>query len=424
MRWIYTVLGYCLIPFALIKLLWRSFTDKAYRQHWSERFGFVDMPHASSPIIWVHAVSVGETIGIQPLLEALLKEYPHYQLWVTNGTITGRARTQALFADRVHTSYAPYDTPFVTDRFLKRVHPVLVLIMETEVWPNWMASCHAKKIPVILVNARLSEKSFLRYQKFAFLFQDAWRSFAQILAQAPLDAERIIKLGVDAKRVHVVGNLKYNLTLPKNFPQKIQQWQPLLPHAPIWVTASTHPGEEEMLVSVFRAVKEKYPNALWILVPRHPDRAGNISRLIEEKGWRSQLRSRYNPDMKIPIETDVFIVDVIGELLLFYALAQVAFVGGSFVRVGGHNILEAAAAGVVITCGPIMFNFATIFAQFKREHALIACDTIEALTEQTLLLLSDKRLRDQYREAAQKCFVEQQHALESHMKYIAAHLVS
>ncbi len=417
LRWIYTALVYCLLPLALLKLLWQGRKNKAYRHHWNERFGFVH-PAPAVPIIWVHAVSVGETIAIHPLIEALLKKYPTHKIWLTNGTINGRKRTEALFGDRVFCSYAPYDTPSIIQRFLKRANPRLVLIMETEVWINWMHALTQKNIPVLLVNARLSEKSYQRYHRFIKFFQNAWQSFAMIAAQSSQDASRFKQLGVAPKRIQVVGNLKYNLILSPHLSEQVQVWQGHIPHSKIWVTASTHHNEEEQLLPIFAALKRQEKNSLWVLIPRHPERVQAVKALCEAQGWTVQPRSQCGKVPSAIISSDILLVDTMGELLLFYALAQVVFVGGSLIEKGGHNILEAAAVGATITCGPSMFNFAVVLEQFKKAHAIIQCQHIAELTQQTLKLFEDQTTREKMSAAAKACFEADQAALPKHVALI------
>lgn len=416
-RWIYTILVHLLLPVALLKLLWRSRQNKAYGQHWNERFGFVRL-NTSEKIIWIHAVSVGETIAIRPLVDALLVQYPTHKILLTHGTINGRIRAEALFGDKVLHSYAPYDLPFMVDQFLKNVQPVLVLIMETEVWPNWMRALKLQEIPVILVNARLSERSYRRYARFSGLFRKVWQSFTMIAAQAAPDANRYVLLGVEEKKVQVAGNLKYNLKLSDSLFAQIEVWRKKIEAPQVWIAASTHPGEEVQLLKVYAELKKTYPQLLWILVPRHPERAQSIEKLCQDASWQVLLRSELGAAPLETIRTDILLVDTIGELLLFYALAQVAFVGGSFISQGGHNILEPAALGTAITCGPWMFNFSTMLEQFKNACALIQCDDLNVLIRQTLTLFAEEPLRLKYIEAAKKCFSEEQQALPNHLALI------
>lgn len=415
-RCCYNGLLRCIIPFVLFRYLWRSRRNKSYRQHFAERFGFVEPQAASAKIIWVHAVSVGETIAIRPLVEALLQQYPDHKIWLTNGTINGRARTEAFFGQRVLNSYAPYDLPGATHRFIERVHPVLTLIMETEIWPNWLQILHEKNIPVVLVNARLSEKSYLAYKKYQFLFAPVWQQFSLIAAQAESDAARYQQLGVLPAQLTITGNLKYHLLLPDNLSQQVQVWRQVLPEVPTWITASVHLGEVPQLVKTFAALKKVYPKLLWLLVPRHPEQAETIKKLCAE--WSVTLRSTLGKVPAAPITSDILLVDAIGELFLFYSLAQVAFVGGSFIAHGGHNILEPAAVGTAITCGPSTYNFSAIIAQFQKAQAVLICDDAESLATQTLALFADAALRAQYVQAAKSCFTEHAQVLSLYLSLL------
>lgn len=418
LRYCYNGLLRCIIPFVLLRYLWRSRKNKAYRQHFAERFGFVATAAEETKIIWVHVVSVGETIAIRPLVEALLKNYPEHKIWLTNTTINGRARTEALFGNRVLNSYAPYDLPSVTRRFIKRVHPVLTLIMETEVWPNWMDILHEKNIPVVLVNARLSEKSYRQYKKYQWLFASVWQKFSLIAAQAESDAARYAKLGVRSEQLSVTGNLKYHLLLPDNLAAQVNAWRPFLPAVPTWITASIHPGELPPLLETFAALKKNDSSVFWILVPRHPEHAEAIKKLCVAEGWSVTLRSQVGTIPAAPINTDILLVDAIGELFLFYSLAQVAFVGGSFIEHGGHNILEPAAVGTVITCGPSMYNFSAMIEQFQAAHAVLLCADAKSLATETSALFADASLRQNYIQAAKGCFAKHERVLEIYLSLI------
>ena len=418
LRHCYNGLLRCIIPFVWLRYLWRSRKNKAYRQHFSERFGFVSAQPEEAKIIWVHAVSVGETISIRPLIEALLKQYPEHKIWITNGTMSGRARTEALFGHRVLNSYAPYDLPSATRRFIQRVHPVLTLIMETEVWPNWMRVLHEKNTPVILVNARLSEKSYRQYKKYQQIFAGVWQAFSLIAAQAESDAARYEKLGVRSNQLSVAGNLKYHLLLPENLAVQVKIWRPFLPSAPTWITASIHLGELPQLLETFAALKKNNPNLFWILVPRHPERAEAIKKACVAEGWSVTLRSQVGAIPSAPINTDILLVDAIGELFLFYSLAQVAFVGGSLIEHGGHNILEPAAVGTVITCGPSMYKFSAMLAQFQAAHAVLVCADAKSLAADTSTLFAGAALRNQYIQAAQGCFAQHEKVLDVYLSLI------
>ncbi|MCD6047773.1 MAG: 3-deoxy-D-manno-octulosonic acid transferase [Gammaproteobacteria bacterium] len=418
-RWFYTFLVYVIfLPLALLKLFWRSKKNKAYRQGIAERFGFISIP-SDLPVIWVHAVSVGETIAIRPLIDALLQKYPNYRILLTNGTITGRHRAEALFGNRLLYSYAPYDVPQIIKRFLFRVKPALVLIMETELWLNWMYVLKSPHIPVMLVNGRLSERSYHSYQRFACLFKPAWQAFTLIAAQGEPDAKRYALLGVESARIHVTGNLKYNFTLAPNLTAEVAAWRQVIVTSQIWLAASTHETEEQKLLIVFKALKEQYPEMLWILVPRHPERIAEVKKLCISEGWSVVLRSEYAATPQQTIAADILLVDTMGELPLFYALADVAFVAGSLVsNKGGHNILEAAAVGTPIMVGPSMFNFATILSAFKDANAIIQCQDLASLTQQTLNLFKDKVLREQLSANAKVCFEQNQESLPKHLALI------
>ncbi|MGA7800867.1 MAG: lipid IV(A) 3-deoxy-D-manno-octulosonic acid transferase [Gammaproteobacteria bacterium] len=354
MRFLYTTVLYLLTPLVLIRLAVRGVRAPAYWQRWSERFGFVPRLQGERPL-WVHAVSVGEVQAALPLVRALRERYPARPLLVTTSTPTGAARVQALFDDDVYHLYLPYDLPDAVARFLTRTRPRIALIMETEVWPNLFRGCRRRGIPLLMVNARLSERSAAGYRKLARLTRQTLADVTAVAAHAAQDAERLKSLGAPAERVQVTGNIKFDVRLP---PSLLEQAAALRRQCgtdrPVWIAASTHEGEDEQVLAAFEVVRSRLPETLLILVPRHPERFTRVTALCKRAGYRTVARSQ---DVPCNAQTDVFVGDTMGELPLFYAAADVAFVGGSLVPSGGHNPLEPAAVGVATLFGPNMFNF-------------------------------------------------------------------
>ncbi len=352
MRFFYTLLLYLAIPVILARLYWRSRRVPEYRRRWAERFGiFPYFP--KSGCIWIHAVSVGETRAARPLVYALKTHYPDLPLLITTTTPTGSRQVQREWSTTVWHVYAPFDLPDAVARFLVRTRPRLAIIMETELWPNLYYACFSKKIPVVLANARLSERSAQRYQKISGLTARMLAHTTLIAAQTEADAVRFQMLG--APHVNVTGNLKYELTLPAGLLEQGRALrQTLGAHRPVLVAASTHDGEEELLLDALAKLHHHLPQILLLLVPRHPERCKAVAALCLRRGLRLVKRSENRP---CELATDVFLGDTMGELLLFYAAADVAFVGGSLVPVGGHNILEPATLGLPVLFGKHIFHF-------------------------------------------------------------------
>ncbi|MDG4595253.1 MAG: lipid IV(A) 3-deoxy-D-manno-octulosonic acid transferase [Candidatus Contendobacter sp.] len=353
LRLLYTGLLYLALPLALLRLYWRGRRDAGYRQRWTERLGFV--PSAGpTGCLWLHAVSVGETRAALPLIRALLNRYPGLPLLVTTTTLTGSRQVRAALGDQVQHVYAPYDVPGAVARFLRRTRPRLAVIMETELWPNLLRQCAVARIPVLVANARLSERSARGYARMGGLTAAMLRDITLVAAQAEADAERFRALG--ALRVEVTGNLKYDLTPPDDLPERgwrlRREW--LGENRPVWIAASTHAGEDELVLDAFARLRARWPELLLFLVPRHPERFDAVAALCRQRGFSMIRRSEQR---SCAPNTAVFLGDSMGELLLFYAAADLAFVGGSLVPIGGHNVLEPALLGLPVLFGSHMFNF-------------------------------------------------------------------
>lgn len=360
MRRFYTILLYLALPLALLRLYWRGRQTPAYRQRWWERLAwFPSLPAAEC--LWLHAVSLGEVRAALPLIRALQVRYPQYPLLVTTTTPTGSRQVREALGDTVFHVYAPYDLPPIVARFLARTRPRQVIIMETELWPNWFAACAQRGIPLIVANARLSVRSARRYAWVRRLVRPLLRQATLIAAQTASDADRFRVLG--APRVVVMGNLKYDLALPEGLAEQGRVLRRQLgEHRPVWIAASTHAGEEERVLEAFEILRRYWPDLLLLLVPRHPERFAVVDDRCRRRGWAVAQRSTGE---RCTATTEVFLGDSLGELLLFYAAADVAFVGGSLVPVGGHNVLEPAALAVPVVVGPHTFNFTEVVAELR-----------------------------------------------------------
>lgn len=390
MRILYSILFYLALPYIFLRLLWRSRNAPDYRKRWLERLGFC--PHETSQCVWVHAVSLGETIAAVPFIKALKKRYPDLPLLVTNMTPTGAARVKAVFGNTVLQSYVPYDLPDAVLRFLKRTNPSIAIIMETELWPNLVAECKKREIPLMIANARLSEKSAKGYQRVASLTREMLANVTIIAAQAEADAERFIALGAPRECVKITGNLKFDLELPADLPAKSAVLRTQLGmDRLIWIAASTHPGEDEIIFNAHKRILEKINNALLILVPRHPERFEAMTELSKQQGFETARRSLNQP---VTEKTQVYVSDTMGEMMLMYSVCDVAFVGGSFVPVGGHNMLEPAVLSKPILTGPHLFNFSEISEMLFKANGMIKVENANQLAEEVVKFFSDKDYRE------------------------------
>ena len=372
LRVAYSLLFYLMIPAILVRLIYRSLKAPAYRDRWGERFGYAPNEpgqRISAPTIWIHAVSVGETQASQPLVEALLANRPSHAIVITTMTPTGSERVKALFGDRVHHAYLPYDLPGAMAKFIRSIDPSLLIIMETELWPNMLhytrrAGCHC-----ILVNARLSEKSARGYARFAALTRQMLRNLDVIATQGEKDAERFIKLGADGDRVRSVGSLKFHQNQPAaqetDKPEFFHSLQDL--ERPVLIAASTREGEEEHVLRAFGRCVQETPQLLLVLVPRHPERFDAVAKLCQQNEFTIARRSL---EQSVQAESQVLLGDSMGEMPHYFALADIAFVGGSLVDTGCHNVLEPAALGLPVLVGPSQFNFQTICELLEEEGRL------------------------------------------------------
>ena len=367
---VYKFLLYLLLPFTALKLLWRARKQAEYLQHWRERYGFYCTP-INKPVIWLHCVSVGETRAATPLVKALLKQYPNHQILLTHTTPTGRATSEQLFGDNVQRVYLPYDVPFAVHGFLRHFKPVIGVLMETELWFNLIAACKQHNIPLLLVNARLSERSARGYAKLGKLARQGLQDLAEIAAQTQADAERLEQLG--AKQVSVAGNLKFEVIPPVDAVMQGQQLRTLLGNnRPIFLAASTREGEEAIILN---AVVE-IPNLLTVIVPRHPQRFSEVEALLKARGIQYQKRSSLQ--QVVNNETQVILGNTMGELFTYYASADICLVGGSLLPYGGQNLIEAMRMGKPVLIGEHTYNFKEVSVlALTQEAALLVKDAAE-----------------------------------------------
>jgi len=347
---IYTITLWLLLPYIFFHLFWRAIKQPEYLCHLGERFGFYS-EQTSKPVIWLHAVSVGETRAIQSLITRLQENYPQHQLLISHTTPTGRAASKQLYGNDVMRVYLPYDYPFAVKRFLNHFQPKLGILMETEIWINLILGCNRRRLPLLLLNARMSDRSMRRYYRFSGLANIALTKLTAIAAQSDDDADRLARLG--ARNVSVMGNLKFDIEPPRDMLNLGEKLRHQFGHArPILLAASTREGEEEILLDALQQCQ--IPDLLLVIVPRHPQRFAAVARLLEHRGLPFQYRS---DSLSVPKETKIILGDSMGEMFAYYAAADIAFIGGSLLPYGGQNLIEACAVGTPVLVGPHTYNF-------------------------------------------------------------------
>jgi 3-deoxy-D-manno-octulosonic-acid transferase len=398
-----------LVPLYPLRLFWRAQKAPAYRQRWLERFGLFEPPNRQDGI-WIHAVSVGEVQAISQLVGRLLDQYPQRPLLITTATPTGADRVQALFGDEVEHRYAPIDLPWVVRRYLHLFQPRLLILVETEIWPNLIYHAKQEGVPTLLANARLSVRSAQRYHRLARLTRETLRNLTLIAPHAEADAERFHTLGARPDQLEVIGSIKYDIRLPGSLLERAdvlrREWGG---QRPVWIAASTHDGEDELILQAHYRVRQVIRDALLVLVPRHPERFERVAQLVEDSGFQMVKRSEQRPCEQ---HTGVFLGDTMGELTLFIGASDAAFIGGSLVPHGGHNILEAAAQGVAVVFGPYIFNFTEISELFLQQQAAVQVESVDALAQQITQWLSDASERSRIGEAGRELVDKNRGALD------------
>jgi len=420
MRYFYTILFYLAIPFILLRLFWRSIKAPTYRLRWRERFALYNKSYPQN-VIWFHAVSLGECEALFPLIKQLLKQHPTSKVLITTTTPTGSARVKAVMQESVIHVYLPYDIPDAICRFMRCFKPKMAVIMETEIWPNLYIACGKRGTPLYIINARLSEKSERGYQKIPSLIHPALAQVSLIATQTEDDAKRFISIGADNAKVKSLGNIKFDVEVSQEILEQGKQIKnDLFRGRFVWLIASTHKDEESIFLGVYQEIKKKIPELLLVIVPRHPERFAEVKKLCEQQQFAVVLRTTKE---KISLETDVYLADTLGELKMLYASADVAFVGGSMVPSGGHNILEAAAAGVPVMFGPYMSNFKDIARGVLAANAAMQCKDINALIDSLLILHNQPSLKTTLIENAKAFVIHNQGATDKICKILSLRVI-
>ncbi|MGL5072726.1 MAG: lipid IV(A) 3-deoxy-D-manno-octulosonic acid transferase [Aeromonas salmonicida] len=417
-RLLYNLLIHLGLPLALLALYKPKKGKPGFGARWAEHLGRTPASGQEAPL-WIHAVSVGETLAISPFIRALKAERPDLPILLTTTTRTG-AEQAAKLGDLVMHRYAPLDYPWAVAAFLKCIKPRALWVMETELWPNWLAACEARHLPVTIINARLSERSCQRYARFQGAFDTLSRPLTHLLCQHQDDAERFVRLGISRERLAVTGSIKFDIQLGDEVQARGQALRQQLGQSrPVWIAASTHQGEDEQVLAAFDLVLQRHPRALLILVPRHPERFDRVAELCAPYGC---VRRTGGAPIR---ETDkVYLGDTMGELPLMLAAADVAFVGGSLVKVGGHNLLEPAALGKPCLTGPAYFNFSDITRQLVAQGGAALVADAAALGEKVSELLADEGERRQMGEQARAVVLRNQGALARTLSHCLASLES
>jgi len=384
-RLLYNLLSYLLqIPVAGY-WVFRGLVNRSYRDRVTQRFG-MGYPKLDK-CIWVHAVSVGEVQAAVPLIREISKLFPNNNMLVTTVTPTGAARVESLFGDTVEHCYIPFEMPVAVDRFFDSVNPELALIMETEIWPNLYRGCGVRDIPLVLVSARISPKSVDSYRRFLPLFRVTLSHGIIIAAQSDADADRFRSLGASPVRTWVTGNIKFDIELAADIEQRGRELrQQIFGDRPVWIAASTHDQEEQQILAAHRQLLQQHPELLLVLVPRHPERFATVRDLISKEQFELVSRTE---ERACDASTSVFLGDTMGEVPLFYAASDLAFVGGSLIEIGGHNMLEPAAVGLPVISGPHVYNAQDIADMFIE---LGACHIVNNVAE--LVIVVDRLLQN------------------------------
>lgn len=436
MRLLYTVCFYLALPLVFVRLLLRARAAPAYRERWRERFGFNPVVSGkrrdlTKSAIWVHSVSVGETLAAVPMIKALQIKYPQYELIVTTMTPTGSERVQDVFADSVVHVYAPYDLPDCVSRFLRNMQPQIAIIMETELWPNILRGCAKNSVPVVVANARLSEKSAKGYRKFTRLSAAMMSWIATVAAQTQEDARRFESIGATPARINVTGNIKFDLTINESMQQQASvyrhRWQGEHGSRSVLLVASTHEGEDELALQAYALLRATLSakNPLLVLIPRHPERFSLVANMAAERfsvRRHSEFKLEANGTTLLAEDVEVVVGDTMGEMMAMLGACDVCFMGGSWVPKGGHNMIEAAAWGKPIFTGSSLYNFAEASALLLAADAMKITDTPSELAEQVALLFNDVTAAARMGLAAQQVAENNKGALERLLGVIDGYL--
>jgi len=439
-RLLYTLLYYSLTPLLFIRLLFKHQKSSAYKEQrqslrLAERFGFFLKPefvkpehkdNSQSPV-WFHTVSVGEFLATLPLIKQLKQNYPQYPIVITCTTTTGSAQITKVFAEEIKSGhvfhvYLPYDLPGSMKRFMKSIKPRLGIIMETEIWPNLLYVSQQLDIPVWLLNARMSSRSAKSYARFPELTKTTLNQFSGIAVQNATDEKRLKKLGANEKYLHITGSIKFDLKINQddiNAGSALREqlhWQ----HKKVLIAASTHKGEDEIILNIYQKLKNHHSDLVLIIVPRHPERFQSVYQLLSNTNLKVFKRSEMK-DLSLPA-IDILLGDSMGEMICYYACADVVFMGGTMMPTGGHNILEPAALGLPVVYGPHMFNFAAINELFLQHEATLQVADSESLEDALNTILSDESAANVLGERAKNLMAQNSGALEKMMCLIKPYL--
>ncbi len=419
LRWIYTAIFTCMLPYVFLRLWVRSLRFKGYRRRWSERLGHIPLPPLKD-VLWVHAVSVGEAVSAVPLIHRIRQQYPNTPILMTTTTPTGSERVVAAFKDllgkQIYHCYLPYDLPFALNNFFARIKPKLLVLMETELWPNLLNACYQRNLPVLIANGRLSPISARRYGWLGYFMHAMVKPICGVAAQSSVDVKRFENIGISSEKIIETGNIKFDLQLPSYLTEAGNELRQEMGRSRlVWIAASTHEGEESQVLTVYSNLKKRFPSLLLFLVPRHPDRFNKVANLCLERKFNMIRRSQKQP---LNDQVDVFLGDTMGEMPLFYAASDVAFVGGSFVPVGGHNLLEPAALGLPVLTGPQLFNFVAISDMLTHAKGATIVQDDKALEVELAKLLESTHLRTAQGNLAKKVVEDNKGALDKLVQMI------
>ena len=415
---LYSLLLPLLIPVVILHLLLRGLKNPDYFKRWGERFGFNNI-HPDSPVIWVHAVSVGEARAAVPLINELFSRYPNTPVLVTTMTPTGSAEVSRQLGDRVLHCYVPYDLSWSVERFLDQINPCIAVTLETELWPNIFNGCKQRGIPIVVANARMSESSMRGYLRFEKLTRITLQQVSLIAAQSRADARRLRRMGAPDDIISITGSIKFEIKLPASLREAAESLRrDFGSMRPVWIAASTHDDEEKQILVALRELKRSYPDLLLLIAPRHPERFVPVAKISRRDGYNTALRSELQGPVSEDIE--VIVADSMGELLKLYAASDVAFVGGSLVPVGGHNVLEACAVGLPVIFGPHMHNFDEISQLTLSRQAGKQVNSTPELVAAVATYLDDANLRFETGEKGKKLVQQNRGALERTAELIFA----
>ncbi len=421
MRLLYTLLLTLALPLASLVVLWRGLRERSYWQGWTQRFGRGAPLAGAGPGLWVHAVSVGEVQAARSLVAALRRAWPAVPVVVTSATPGGRARARDAFDSSIEVRYAPYDLPWCVQAALRRYRPALLIVMESEIWPNLLHACTEKGVPVLIASARMSERSRARWAQFAALLHPAFGAGVSVAAQSGADAKRYESLGVPPARLRICGNLKFDRGAAPAVRLNGQALRArFAPQRPLWVAGSTHAGEEQAALAAHAALRAKQGDALLVIAPRHRPRFEEVAQLLEENGenWM-RFSAVGSAEATATAGLSVLLLDTLGELENFYAAADLAFVGGSLVPVGGHNLLEPAALGVATLTGPHQHNAPDIARLLTAHRGLRVVRNPAELSAAVLRLMGNAPERTRLAEAARATVAENRGALKCVLELVS-----